>query len=476
MAKEKKDFRILFRLWRYVLPYRWQFALGVAAMVAEAAAHSGIPVMLKPFIDDAFFAKDPDMMLWAPAALVGLFILRGLMSFANSISVMWISGNIVLKLREEMFTRIVDLPTPFFDDAHSGALINKITHNATQISATTTKVITVLVKDSMTVIFLVGYVVWLNWKLSLLLLIMIPIMTLVVRKFAKRMRRLSHQFQDSMGDLLQVCQETVGGHSVVKIFGGQNYERKRFHHVANWTRRYHFKLRAAGAANVPIVQILVGLITATVMYLGLYMIEEKVLTEGEFISYLVAIGLLSAPIKQLTAINQPLQKGIAAAENIFGLMDEPPEPDTGTKTQHMDKVEVRFNQVFFRYQNSEADVLSDISFTIPAGKTVALIGASGSGKSTIASLLPRFYEADSGRITLNDTDITELTLPALREHIALVTQHVTLFNDTIRANIAYGFKKPPPDEEIEKAARAAHAWEFIDALPEGLSTLVGENG
>ena len=473
---EARSRDLYLRLLGFVRPYRKQFAGGIVAMILLAATEPAIPALMKPLLDGTFVQKDPDFIFWMPILLVALFALRGVLAFASTMAVVWVGGMVVQDLRQAMFERLLVLPTGFYDTSITGILLARITHNVSEVTTAATQAITVLVRDSLKVVGLLAFALYLNWQLSLAIFLIGPPIVVAVRLFARRMRRFSRSAQDAVGHLTHIVEEAVQGHKVVKVFGGEAYERRRFEDAANRVRRFQYKVRAAGAANVPIVELMAATLIAGLVYAGTSLAGSASFTVGEFVAFFTAIGLLMAPVKSLTNVSQPIQKGLAAAENIFDLMDEAPEVDTGRIAADRLKGELAFANVSFRYPTAAADALQDVSFTVPAGRTVALVGPSGSGKTSIANLVPRFYAPMSGRILLDGMDTRELTLRSLRANIAVVSQDVVLFNDTVRANIAYGIVPPPADDRIVEAARAAHAMEFIERMTAGLDTPIGEDG
>jgi subfamily B ATP-binding cassette protein MsbA len=474
--KRRRGRELYFRLLGYVRPYRKQFAGGIAAMVLLALTEPAIPALLKPLLDGTFVNRDPFFMLWTPLLLVLLFFLRGLFSFASGMSMVWVGGMLVQDLRQAMFNRLLLLPTAFFDSSVTGILLARVTSNVSAVTNAATKALTVLVRDTLKIVGLLGYALYLNWRLALAIFLIGPPIAIAVRKFARRMRRSSRDAQNAVGHLTHVVEEAVQGHRVVKVFGGQAYEQRRFDQASNRVRRFQYKVHAANNASVPIVELLAATVMAGLIYAGTSLTGSEGMSIGEFVAFFTAIGLMMAPLKSLTSISQPIQSGLAAAEHVFEVIDETPESDTGTRDARRLVGRVTFEDVRFQYPTGAAEALRGISFEVPAGHTVALVGPSGSGKTTVASLLPRFYSHSAGRIAIDDVDIQEFSLRSLRANIALVSQDVVLFNDTVRANIAYGIVPPPPDEAVREAARAAYALEFIERMPAGFDTPIGEDG
>ena len=474
--KDLNGRELYLRLLSYVRPYRKQFAGSVLAMILLALTEPAIPALLKPLLDGTFVERDPVFMLWTPILLVALFLVRGLLTFASGMGIVWVGGMVVQELRQAMFARLLVLPTAFYDTSITGILLARVTHNVAQVSNAATKALTVLVRDSLKVAGLLAYALYLNWRLSLAIFLIAPPIMIAVRLFARRMRRFSRDAQNAIGQLTHVAEEAVQGHKVVKVFGGERYELKRFEQTANRVRRLQYKVEAAGNANVPIVELMAAIVMAGLIYAGTAMTGSRALSIGEFVAFFTAIGLMLSPLKSLANVSQPIQKGLAAAEHIFAVIDEDAEQDRGTLEAGRRAGRVTFEDVRFRYATGATEALRGVSFEVPAGRTVALVGPSGSGKTTIASLVPRFYLPSAGRIAIDGIDVQDFTLRSLRANIALVSQDVVLFNDSVRANIAYGVSPPPPDEAVLDAARAANALEFIERMPAGLDTQIGEDG
>ncbi len=464
------------RLLRYVKPYWRTFALGCLAMIIVAATEPALPALIKPLIEGTFIEKDPDLIRWIALLMVALFLVRGLAAFLAHFALGWVGNRLVMDLRNAMFGKLLALPTHFFDEQPSGVLISKLTFDVTQVTAAGTSALTIVFRDSLAVIGLLGYLLWLNWQLTLLALVMAPLIVGVVRLLSGRLRNASREVQKAMGYITQVVDEAIGGHKVVKLFGGQEYEKRRFHAEADRVRRQIMKQISATAASAPIVQMIAAITMAGIIWLATLRSGAGGLSIGDFAAFITGMLLLTAPLKRITDINEYLQKGLAASESIFKLIDEEAEPDQGTIDIGRARGEIRFENVSFTYPGAERPALDGIDLVIAPGQTVALVGASGSGKTTLANLVPRFYQPARGRITLDGHDLQDLKLANLRANIALVSQDVVLFNDTVGANIAYGAMGGASEADIVAAAEAAHAMEFIRGMPEGLATLVGENG
>jgi subfamily B ATP-binding cassette protein MsbA len=463
------------RLLTHVRPYWRQFAAGILTMVILAAAEPAIPALLKPILDGSFVEGDPDTIFWTPILLILLFAIRGLMTFSSNVIFQWVSGRLVLDLRQLMFERILTLPTSYFDASSTGNTISVLTYNVSQVTSAATRVLTVLVRDSLSLIGLIAYMFYLNWMLACMVFLVMPIIAMVVLFLSKRLRQLSKAQQSMMGDMTHALEEGTRGQKMIKVFQSEESESRRFSKMANWIRRFELKTEVAGSAHGPVIEISAALMIATLIYVGTHDTIAGELSVGGFVAFLTALGLLFNPVKRLTGVNRQLQKGIAAAESVFDLIDESPEQDHGKQTIKRAKGELIFNNVSFRYPTAKKDALTNISFTIKPGTTLALVGASGGGKTTIASLVPRFYNPTDGTITLDGVDLQNLSLESLRCNLSYVGQESILFNDTIRANISYS-KRNATLEEIRAAAEDAHALDFIEQLPEGFDTPIGEEG
>ena len=473
MSLELNSKELYFRLLKYVTPYWRVFAVAIVALVATAATEAGFPAVLKSLLDGSFVEKDPVTIKLMPLLLVGIVLLRGVSDFASRYAMSWVANKMVMDLRDAMFKRLVILPTRFYDERASGNLIASIAFNVTAVTEAGTSVVTILVKDVLTLVGLLGYMLYLDWKLTLIALTITPVVALIVRAVSRRIRGVSRSVQSAMGRITHVLEEAIQGHRVVKIFGGQDYEKQRFSGAINHARLLNMKQVIASSIGVSTIQLLAGISIATILFIAT---RNNQLTVSGFVSFLTAMLMLLSPLKRLTSVSEPLQRGLAAAEMIFDLLDETPERDTGTRTVERVRGEITFDQVSLTYERSTQRALDQITLAIRAGETVALVGSSGGGKTSLVNLIPRFYHPTEGRILLDGQDIETLTLESLRDNIALVSQDVVLFNDTVAANIAYGQKRAPTENEIVAAAEAAHAMEFIRDMPQGLHTEIGERG
>ncbi len=468
--------QLYLRLMGYVRPYWRAFAISILGMVIAAATEPLLPAMLKPFLDGTFVQKDDMVMRWAPVLILLIFFVRGVAGFFGSYAIHWVGNKLVMDLRAEMFSKLLALPTRFYDDHATGSLISKLTYDVTQVTAAATSVVTITVRDSIIIVGLLAWLFYLDWKLTLLSLLVAPVVAWVISTINRRLRSSSRDSQRAMGSITQVIEESVTAHKVVKLFGGQRYESERFAEEINGVRRHMMKQAAAALANVPIVQMIAAIALSVIIYLATVQAKSDVTTVGGFLSFVAAMLMLTAPLKRLTGVSEFMQRGLAAAESVFELLDSPSEVDDGNTLIGRATGHLAFEHLDFSYHADGRLALHDICLDIPSGQSVALVGASGSGKSTMANLVPRFYTPSGGRITLDGHDIHDLSLTSLRTNIALVSQEVVLFNDSIAANIAYGQMREVPEAEIIAAATAAHAMEFIREMAQGLETLVGEKG
>ncbi|MEI2783925.1 MAG: lipid A export permease/ATP-binding protein MsbA [Candidatus Competibacter sp.] len=464
------------RLLGYVRPYTRIFALSLAGTTVVAITEPLVAALIKPLLDGSFVEKDPYSIRVMPLLLVTVFIVRGIADFVGSVAMNWIAHRVVMDLRDGLFARLLTLPTRHFDDHSAGTLLSRLTYDVTQVMTASTQALVTLVRDGLAVVGLLAWMLYLNWQLSLLAFLIAPGIGLIMRVISQRLRRLSRELQELMGEMTRVIDEVLQGHKVIKIFGGQDYERNRFNRVNNRVRQFNLKLVAASEGSGPLVQLLAIIALGSMIYLASLQSAADQITVGGFVSLFGAMAMLLAPIKRLTKVNEQLQRGLAAAESIFALLDEPPEPDRGTRAIGRAVGRVSFRAVSHRYRAEGAEVVRRLSLEVHPGETIALVGPSGSGKTTLMSLLPRFYEPDSGDILLDGAPIRELRLAELRANIAYVSQDIVLFNDTVAANIAYGAGFRADEADLVRAAERAHAMEFIRELPQGLHTLIGENG
>ena len=465
------------RLLSYLRPYWKAFSLAVAGMIAIALTEPLFPAIMKYLLDHGFQTQDARMVWLIPAGIVGLFLVRSIFVYSSGYLMMWISSRLVTDLRREMFAKILVLPTQTYHDQSSGKLISRLVYDVSNVSEAATSALVSIVRESFTALALLAYLLYLDWKLTLITLAIGPVIALIVKAFGQRMRTASRMSLDSIRLISHSIEETISANKVIKIFGGQSQQTERFRLDTERFRRAQMREAIPASAVTPITHIAAAVAIAIITFLALSQSTGQAgASAGGFVSFITAMLLLIAPIKQLTTVNTTLQRGLAACESVFALLDAPVEVDTGRRELPRARGDIEFAHVSFRYPGADRLALNDISFTIAAGQTVALVGVSGGGKTTISALIPRFYTCTSGHIRIDGIDINELTLSSLRHNIALVSQDIVLFNDTVEANIAFGSRDTCTRDDVVQAARAANAWDFIAQLPDGLDTLIGENG
>jgi len=462
------------RLITYLRPHRRMFALGVFGMAIFAATDAGWAAFAKFFLDGTFVEKDPRMVWVVPLALVGLFMVRGVGDFLQAYCPGHVGRHIVKTLRAQIFDRFVHLPVSYFDVNASGVLLSKLTYNTEQVATATTDSVTVFIRDTLTIIGLIGYLLYLNPKLTLFSLIVGPLIAVLIRRINLLFRRYSRRIQNSMGDVTRVAKEAIEAPRVIRVFNAQPYETRMFDEVIEHNRRSHMKLMLTKGMSNPVVQTIAAVGLAGVLYLATVDAIAGKMTVGEFTSFIAALMLITAPLRRLVNVAGPLQQGIAAAQSLFEVLDAPVEDQGGALRLDRARGEIEYRSVGFQYPTAAEPVLHGVSFHARPGEKIAIVGRSGSGKSTLVGLLPRFYDATSGQVLVDGRDVREFALDALRSQVSLVSQDVVLFNDTIRSNIAFGF--PASDAEIAAAAVSARVTEFTDQLPLGLDTIVGDRG
>ena len=464
------------RLMRYAHPYYKALAVAMLLAALSAATEPLLPALMKPMLDDGFKFGEESPLLWLPFGVVGIFFLRGLLGFAATYIMAWIQNKVIYQIRLEMFERLVHLPTSYFQQHPSAKTINRITNDVNGVASASTNVITTFIKDGVTVLGLLGWLLYLNWQLMLISVTVVPVLVISVRKLSKRLRNLVHQEHDNMVMMTTAIQEAISNQKVIKVYGGEQQEVSRFEGVANYLRGIYMRTTVAAALGTPITQLSSALAVAIIIAVAMVQSAQGMTTIGGFASFITATLMLNAPLKRLSDLNAPIQRGLAAAEHIFSLLDEPAERDTGSVTLDNVRGEIVFDNVTYRYPEAERDALTQVNLVVKPGEQIALVGPSGGGKSTFANLLPNFLHVTGGEIRIDGHPIDSIHLNSLRRQMALVTQEVLLFNDTIANNIAFGATRQLSLEEIRAAAKAAHALEFIEALPDGFDTLVGEGG
>ena len=468
------------RLLKYTFKYKIVFIVAVLAMAMFAVTDTAFAALIKPLLDGSFVDKDPETIRLFPFVLMGLFLLRGISGFISTYGIAWVGRNIIKTIRQEMFEKLVHMPTKTYDFASSGELLSKLTYDTEQVAEAATKAITVIVRDGLTVIGLLGLMFYQSFILSVGLFVIGPVIAIFIKVMSVRFRDASKHIQESMGYITNVVEELISGHRVVKIFGGEKSEKNSFEDVNDNNKERHLKLALIQGISIPLVQFIVALFLSIVIYFVTSDEYLKEISVGTFMSFITAMILIFAPIKRLAEINVVLQRGLAASESVFKLLDSQSEidkkKDSFNKIFTRDFKAISFSNINFSYYDNNNLVLSDINFTIPKGSTCAIVGKSGSGKSTLINLLPRFYDIKNGSISVDDNNINTFSLKELRGMIAYVGQDLTLFNDSIRNNIAYGSLENKSLEEVKLAAENANASDFIDNFDLGYDTFVGDNG
>jgi ATP-binding cassette, subfamily B, bacterial MsbA len=473
MKKPKAGIQVYKRLLTYVTPHRGLFAISIFGFSIYSATQSLFAALIKHIID-TLQTEAREGMYYLPLFFSGLIVVHGIGTYLGNYFLAKVSTNIVHALRCEIFDKYMALPTAFFDANSSGHLISRITNNVGEVTKASTDAVRTFAREGLTVLGLLCYLFYSNWMLSLVFVGITPILVLLVKYVSKRLRMLSKRLQDSIGDITHITSELVTGHRIVRSYGGEEYERRRFLESSSYNRRQSLKLSTTTAIHNPIMQFIIAIALSFLMYMALMFMKQA--SVGEFIAYLTAAFLLQRPIRQLSDANSEIQKGIAAAQSLFEILDEPGESDEGTYLIEKAKGALEFKNLTFYYAGAKEPALMDINFKAEPGQTIALVGASGGGKSTLVNLVPRFYQHETGDILLDGVEINSYQLANLRKQLALVTQNVTLFNDTVANNIAYGALATASREQIIAAATDAYAMEFICKLELGLDTEIGENG
>ena len=463
------------RLAGYSLKHWRYLSLALAGLVISALTQPMFAAYLQPLLDGTFMDKDPEIIRWAPFALLIIFSIRGVSGFLSAYFMSWVGRKVVTELREQIFSRLIHLPIGYYDRNNSGQLITKLIYHVEQVATAATSGLTVLVQDFASIVGLLALMMYYSWELTLIVLLTGPLIALIIRFVSKRFRRFSHQIQESTSEVTQISGEAIQATREVRIFGATEYEKSRFAEVNERNRISFMKRIFTERLSMPIVHLIVACALSLIIYVATQGDLLEQFSPGAFMSFMAAMMMLFDPLKRLTSISATLQAGVAAGESIFEVIDTPIEKDTGKYTAERVSGDVRFEHVSFAYDDAEP-VLQDISFTVKAGEKIALVGKSGSGKTTLVNLLPRFYDYQSGDILLDGVSVNDYALANLRQQFAYVGQNITLFNDTIRNNIAYGVLRNASEAKIIAAAKAAYAMEFIEQMPEGLDTVIGENG
>jgi subfamily B ATP-binding cassette protein MsbA len=483
--KPASSLKIYLRLLGYLRPFVGLFAVSIVGYLIFASSQPMLAAVLKYFVDGLSapvsithhplpLIGNVQLMYGVPILLVLIIVWRSVGSFLGNYYLARVSLGLIHHLRLDLFNSLLRLPNAYFDQNNSGHLISRITYNVTMVTGAATDAIKVVIREGLTVVFLFGYLLWMNWKLTVIMIAILPIIAVMVSSVSRKFRKQSKKIQASMGDLTHVASESIHGYRVVRSFGGENYEKLRFQAASESNNAKQLRMVKTGATFTPALQLVTFSAMAVILFLVLFLRGDA--SAGDLVAYITAAGMLPKPIRQLSEVSGTIQKGLAGAESIFAQLDEITEKDAGTVEHDRVSGRLEIRDLGFRYPDSEQLVLDDVNLTVEPGQMVAIVGRSGSGKSTLASLIPRFYNHQGGQILIDGVDVEDYTLRNLRRHIALVTQQVVLFNDTIAANIAYGDLAESPRADIERAAEAAFASEFIDRLPLGFDTLVGENG
>ncbi|CDH07860.1 lipid transport protein, flippase (ABC superfamily, membrane (N-terminal), atp_bind (C-terminal)) [Xenorhabdus bovienii str. oregonense] len=474
--KDLSTWQTFRRLWPLITPFKLGLAVAAIALVINAAGDTLMLSLLKPLLDEGFGKADMRVLEWMPLVVIGLMLLRGISGFISSYCISWVSGKVVMQVRRRLFTHMMGMPVSFFDQQSTGTLLSRITYDSEQVASSSSGALVTVVREGASIIGLFILMFYYSWELSLILIVIAPIVALVIRLVSVRFRNISKNMQNSMGMVTTSAEQMLKGHKEVLIFGGQKIETKRFNKVSNHMRQQGMKMVSASSISDPIIQLIASFALAFVLYAASFPEIMGALTAGKITVVFSSMIALMRPLKSLTNVNAQFQRGMAACQTLFAILDMEQEKDEGKLELKKAKGDLEFRNVTFCYPTKDHPALKSISMTIPKGKTVALVGRSGSGKSTIANLLTRFYDINEGGIILDGHDLREYSLSSLRSQIALVSQNVHLFNDTVANNIAYASEGKFSREEIERAAEMAYAMDFIKKLDQGLDTMIGENG
>jgi subfamily B ATP-binding cassette protein MsbA len=463
------------RLLGYARPHLGMFMLGVVGMALFAATDTAMAWFIQKFVQGTFVERDPEILWLIPIGAPLLFLLRGIGDYMSVYFPGYVGRQVIKSIRSALFRHYLDLPASYYDRSSSGTLLSRLTFNIEQVAEATTTSITSLIRDSLTIIGLIGWLFHLNWQLATFVLIVAPPMSWLIRKITRSFRRYSARIQASMGDVTRVVKEALDGHRVIKVFNAQEQEARDFEAVNEHNRRSNMKLIAGRATSNPVVQFIASLALGGVLWMALRQVAAGTMTVDIFWSFLTALLLVTAPLRRLVQAFAPMQQGLAAGASVFEVLDEKPEQYTGGRALTRLVGALEFRDVSFEYTTEKGGVLHSVSLSVPAGRSIAIVGRSGSGKSTLVGLVPRFYDATAGQVLVDGIDVRECNLRDLRQNVALVSQDVLLFNDSIRNNIAFGVEHPDP-RAVEAAAQAAYVDEFAAELPQGLDTPVGDRG
>lgn len=468
---------LLARLFRYVRPHWRVFALGVVAMMLTGSTETALPAIMQHLLDDGFGGKGNPQLMWtAPLMIIGLFVGRGMFTFTMNYAMNEVSNSVLYDLRKQMFDRLVQMPVSYFSTHSAGTIIARLVNDVQNVTQSLASVLVIMVRDTCVILGLLGWLLYLNWQLTMIAFVLIPMVALAVGAFSRRMRRLSGEQLRYTGELTSVVGEAIHGNPVIKVYAGQEHERSRFAAASRQLQGFARRMTVASSLLVPITQVMAAVAVSLVIALALYQSQQDRTTVGGFVSFLTAMLMILNPLKHLADVNGQLQRAFAAADAVFHFIDEPIENDHGTQEIERAKGALRFEGVRFGYEGSTSLALKGIDLAIKPGETVALVGGSGGGKTTLANLIPRFYSVTEGRILLDDIPIESLKLESLRRQIAWVSQQVMLFNDTIANNVAYGSRRGASEADVRAALEAAYLTEFVASLPDGINTMIGDNG
>ena len=468
---------LLARLFRYVRPHWRVFALGVVAMMLTGSTETALPAIMQHLLDDGFGGKGNPQLMWtAPLMIIGLFVGRGMFTFTMNYAMNEVSNSVLYDLRKQMFDRLVQMPVSYFSTHSAGTIIARLVNDVQNVTQSLASVLVIMVRDTCVILGLLGWLLYLNWQLTMIAFVLIPMVALAVGAFSRRMRRLSGEQLRYTGELTSVVGEAIHGNPVIKVYAGQEHERSRFAAASRQLQGFARRMTVASSLLVPITQVMAAVAVSLVIALALYQSQQDRTTVGGFVSFLTAMLMILNPLKHLADVNGQLQRAFAAADAVFHFIDEPIENDHGTQEIERAKGALRFEDVRFGYEGSTSLALKGIDLEIKPGETVALVGGSGGGKTTLANLIPRFYSVTDGRILLDDIPIESLKLESLRRQIAWVSQQVMLFNDTIANNVAYGSRRGASEADVRAALEAAYLTEFVASLPDGINTMIGDNG
>ncbi|ARZ01463.1 lipid transporter ATP-binding/permease [Yersinia ruckeri] len=474
--KDLSTWQTFRRLWPMIAPFKTGLIAAAIALILNAASDTFMLSLLKPLLDDGFGKANSSILMWMPLAIIGLMLVRGVSGFISSYCISWVSGKVVMHMRRRLFSHMMGMPVSFFDQQSTGTLLSRITYDSEQVASSSSSALITVVREGASIIGLFILMFYYSWQLSLILIVIAPIVSIAIRMVSKRFRNISKNMQSTMGEVTTSAEQMLKGHKEVLIFGGQQVETERFNTVSNRMRQQGMKMVSASSISDPIIQLIASFALAFVLYAASFPSVMETLTAGTITVVFSSMIALMRPLKSLTNVNAQFQRGMAACQTLFAILDMEQEKDDGKLEIDRVKGDIDFRNVTFKYPGKETPALIDINIEIKAGKTVALVGRSGSGKSTIANLLTRFYDVSAGSILMDGHDLREYTLSSLRNQVALVSQNVHLFNDTVANNIAYARDHQYTRAEIEKAARMAYAMDFIEKMDNGLDTVIGENG